>query len=277
MLMKPLNLILGSSGKTGSRIVKKLNQLNIPVRLGSRKSNPSFDWEKSESWETLIKGVDHIYISYQPDLAVPTSIHHIQTLVDLAIKCKVKRLVLLSGRGEPEAITCEKLVQGSGLEWTILRSSWFSQNFSEGMFLDAILQRKIIFPKIKIKEPFIDLDDLTDLAVDSLVNQKHVGKLYELTGPTLYSFEETFSFIANEIKESIPFEEIPLKDYISMLGDFGLSKETIWLIQYLFETVLDGRNEFIQNDFEIAMGRKPKDFKYYAKETAKSGVWNSRF
>ncbi|MBL0953168.1 MAG: NmrA family transcriptional regulator [Leptospira sp.] len=272
--MKPLNLILGSSGKTGSRIVNKLNQLEMPIRLGSRKTNPSFDWEKTETWEAVIKGVDHIYISYQPDLAVPESIHHIQILVDLAKKCKVKRLVLLSGRGEPEAINCEKIVQGSGLEWTILRSSWFSQNFSEGMFLDAILERKIIFPKIKFKEPFIDLDDLTDLAVEALVNQKHVGKLYELTGPSLYHFEETFRIIANEIKESILFEEIPLEDYISMLGELGLSKDTIWLIQYLFENVLDGRNEFIQNDFESAMGRKPKDLRDYVKETAKSGVWS---
>ncbi|XDD45544.1 SDR family oxidoreductase [Leptospira sp. WS39.C2] len=272
--MKPLNLILGSSGKTGSRIVKKLIQNQIPVRLGSRTQSPSFDWEMPETWDEVIRGVDHIYISYQPDLAIPQSIQHIQKLIELAKKNKVKRLVLLSGRGEPEAIACEKLVEQSGLEYTILSSSWFSQNFSEGMFLNQILERKIIFPKVNTREPFVDLEDLTDLAVAALTNDQHINKRYELTGPSLYKFEESFGMIAKEIEETIIFEEIPLKDYIFMLSEFGLPKDTIWLIQYLFENVLDGRNESVSNDFELAMGRKPNQFIDYVKRTAKTGVWN---
>ncbi|TGM33654.1 NmrA family transcriptional regulator [Leptospira biflexa] len=272
--MKPLNLILGSSGKTGSRIVNKLNQLDVPIRLGSRKSSPSFDWQKPETWAPIISGVDHIYISYQPDLAVPNSIHDIQKLLEIANQFKVKRIVLLSGRGEPEAIACETLVENSGMEWTILRSSWFSQNFSEGMFLGQILERKVIFPKLNAREPFIDLDDLTDLAVDALVNEKHIGKRYELTGPELLSFQDAFGCIAKELNESIPFEEIPLDEYIAMLGEFGLDQKTIWLIRYLIETVLDGRNESVLNDFERGMGKKPKKFQSYVKETMESGVWN---
>ncbi|TGM74516.1 SDR family oxidoreductase [Leptospira bouyouniensis] len=272
--MKPITLILGSSGKTGSRILNKLTQLNYPLRLGSRKTIPAFDWEKPEGWDDVIKGVDQIYISYQPDLAHPNSIHHIQKLIELSKKYNVKRIVLLSGRGEPEAEACEKLVENSGLEWTILRSSWFSQNFSEGMFLGQILERKVIFPKLKSTEPFVDLEDLTDLAVDALVKNVHIGKKYELTGPTLLSFQDAFGQIAKELNETIYFEEIPLDAYIKMLGEFGLDQDTIWLIRYLFETVLDGRNETVVSDFEKAMGKKPKAFKDYVKETAKSGVWN---
>ncbi|TGL75658.1 NAD(P)H-binding protein [Leptospira jelokensis] len=271
--MKPFTLILGSSGKTGSRIANKLTQLNYPIRLGSRKTKPAFDWEKPEAWDEVIKGVDQIYISYQPDLAHPNSILHIKKLIELSKKYNVKKIVLLSGRGEPEAIACEKLVEDSGLEWTILRSSWFSQNFSEGMFLAPILERKVIFPKLKSKEPFVDLEDLTDLAVDALVNSVHVGKKYELTGPSLVSFQEAFGQIAKELNETISFEEIPLDDYINMLNEYALDKDTIWLIRYLFETVLDGRNESVVDDFEKVLGKKPKDFKDYVKETAKSGVW----
>ncbi|TGK87717.1 NmrA family transcriptional regulator [Leptospira noumeaensis] len=271
--MKPKTLIIGSSGKTGSRILSRLENAGYPARLGSRKVTPAFDWEKPEEWESVVQGVDQVYISFQPDLAVPSSLKAIQTLVDVCKKNKVKRLVLLSGRGEPEARACEQVVQKSGLEWTILRASWFYQNFSEGMFQEQILGGTVLFPQITTKEPFVDLDDLADLALDSLITDKHRNKLYELTGPELWSFREAFAFIAEVTNQTIPFEEMPLDEYISTLKGFGVPENVTWLIDYLFRTVLDGRNESLVNDLELALGRKPKDFRTYVKETAKSGIW----
>lgn len=142
------------------------------------------------------------------------------------------------------------------------------------MFLGQILERKVIFPKLKSTEPFVDLEDLTDLAVDALVKNVHIGKKYELTGPTLLSFQDAFGQIAKELNETISYEEIPLDAYVTMLNEYGLDQETIWLIRYLFETVLDGRNESVVDDFEKVMGKKPKDFTNYVKETAKSGIWD---
>lgn len=271
--MKPFTLIIGSSGKTGSRILSKLEQLDYPVRLGSRNAKPSFDWEKPENWESVIQGVTQVYISFQPDLAVPSSLASIQQLVDICKKNQVKRLVLLSGRGEPEARACEQVVQNSGLEWTILRASWFFQNFSEGMFLDQILGGPVLFPRVSASEPFVDLDDLADLAVESLITDKHRNRLYELTGPELWNFKDAFQTIAEVTNQNIPFEELPLDDYIQTIKEWGLPEDTIWLVNYLFRTVLDGRNESVVKDLELALGRKPKDFRTYVKETTKTGIW----
>lgn len=271
--MKPITLIIGSSGKTGSRILSKLKQEGYPVRLGSRNAGPPFDWEKPESWNDVLQGINQVYISFQPDLAVPSSLEAIKTLVQVCQKNQVKRLVLLSGRGEPEARACEQIVQNSGLEWTILRSSWFLQNFSEGIFLESISAGRVLFPKVETREPFVDLDDLCDLAFASLVTENHKNKLYELTGPELVSFRDVFETIAEVTNQTIPFEELPLDDYLSTLKEFGLPEDVLWLIDYLFRTVLDGRNESVENDLELALGRKPKDFRTYAKETAKTGIW----
>lgn len=271
--MKPITLIIGSSGKTGSRILSKLKQEGYPVRLGSRNAEPPFDWEKPESWNDVLQGINQVYISFQPDLAVPSSLEAIKTLVQVCQKNQVKRLVLLSGRGEPEARACEQIVQNSGLEWTILRSSWFLQNFSEGMFLESISAGRVLFPKVETREPFVDLDDLCDLAFASLVTENHKNKLYELTGPELVSFRDVFETIAEVTNQTIPFEELPLDDYLSTLKEFGLPEDVLWLIDYLFRTVLDGRNESVVNDLELALGRKPIDFRTYAKETAKTGIW----
>ncbi|MBM9546956.1 NAD(P)H-binding protein [Leptospira sp. 201903074] len=271
--MKPFTLIIGSSGKTGSRILSRLEQLDYPVRLGSRNAKPSFDWEKPENWESVIQGVTQVYISFQPDLAVPSSLASIQQLVDICKKNQVKRLVLLSGRGEPEARACEQVVQNSGLEWTILRASWFFQNFSEGMFLDQILGGPVLFPRVSASEPFVDLDDLADLAVESLITDKHRNRLYELTGPELWNFKDAFQTIAEVTNQNISFEELPLDDYIQTLKEWGLPEDTIWLVNYLFRTVLDGRNESVVKDLELALGREPKDFRTYVKETAETGIW----
>ncbi|PJZ84232.1 NAD(P)H-binding protein [Leptospira harrisiae] len=274
--MKPKTLIIGSNGKTGSRIVSKLNQAGFPVRLGSRKAKPTFDWEKPEGWQEVVKEINQVYISFQPDLAVPSSLEAIKTLVHVCQKNQVKRIFLLSGRGEPEAMACEQVVQNSGLEWTILRSSWFLQNFSEGMFLEQITEGRVLFPKVEAREPFVDLDDLCELAFASLTTDNHKNKLYELTGPELVSFKEVFQTIAEVTNQTISFEELPLDDYLATLKNFGLPEEVLWLTSYLFRTVLDGRNESVVNDLELALGRKPKDFRTYAKETAKSGIWKIR-
>ncbi|MBM9591008.1 NAD(P)H-binding protein [Leptospira sp. 201903075] len=271
--MKPSTFIIGSSGKTGSRILSRLKQLDYPVRLGSRNASPSFDWEKPDEWESAIQGVDQVYISFQPDLAVPSSLEAIKKLVLVCKKNQVKRLVLLSGRGEPEALACEQVVIHSGLEWTILRSSWFHQNFSEGMFLEQILGGNVLFPQVNAREPFVDLDDLADLALASLTTDKHRNQLYELTGPELWNFREAFQYIAEVTNQTIPFEELPLDEYITALKGWGIPEDTTWLIDYLFRTVLDGRNESVVSDLELALGRKPKDFRTYVKETAKTGIW----
>ncbi len=70
-----------------------------------------------------------MYITFQPDLAVPGADDTIRSFTELAVASGVRRLVLLSGRGEEEAERCGQIVQDSGVEWTILRASWFAQNF----------------------------------------------------------------------------------------------------------------------------------------------------
>ena len=131
-------LVLGGTGKTGRRIVTDLKAKGIPVRIGSRSASPSFDWNNEKSWDACLANIEAVYICYSPDLAMPGATDAVQALVDRAKQQGVQRLVLLSGRGETEAQACEHIVQESGLEWTIVRSSWFYQNFSEGAFADMV-------------------------------------------------------------------------------------------------------------------------------------------
>lgn len=268
-------LITGGTGKTGRRIVERLQAHNVSARIGSRSANPVFNWEDESTWSDALDGMDAVYIAYQPDLAIPGAVDVIQKFVDLAVKSGVQRLVLLSGRGEEEAERCEKIVQQSGVEWTILRASFFSQNFSEGFFMESILAGEVILPVDDVKEPFVDVDDIADVAVIALAEDGHAGKLYELTGARLMTFAEATAEIAEATGREINYIQVPAEAYKQGMRDADMPEEIIWLADYLFTTVLDGRNESTCDGVQQALGREPRDFSDYARDVAATGIWNS--
>ena len=243
------------------------------VRIGSRSSVPSFDWDNEKSWDACLKGVTAVYITYAPDLAMPGAPDAIQAFVDLAKRCGVKRLVLLSGRGEKEAQTCERIVQGSGLEWTIVRASWFNQNFSEGAFIDMVLAGAITLPAGNQLEPFVDVDDIADVAVAAFSEDHHKGQIYEVTGPRLMSLAEVAADLSRATGREIVYADVPHEAFVSEVAQSGAPKEVVWMLDYLFSTVLDGRNAHLTDGVQRALGRPPKDFADFARDVAASGAW----
>ena len=268
-------LVLGATGKTGRRITQRLKAAGHPVREGSRAANPPFDWEDQATWEAALDGIHAVYIAYQPDLAVPGALETVQAFTDLAVKNGVSKLVLLSGRGEVEAEQAERVIQNSGVDWTILRASWFSQNFSEAHFLEPILQGELVLPVGNIAEPFIDAEDIAEIAVEALTKQGHSGQLYELTGPRALTFAEAVNEIAREAQRDIQFIAVPPQAYREALEQAQLPAQLIDLVLYLFTTVLDGRNTPITDGVQRALGRPARDFTDYVRRTAVTGVWGS--
>ena len=188
-------LVLGGTGKTGRRVAARMAARGLAVRIGSRTAAPPFDWEQPATWREALHGVDAAYVAYHPDLAAPGAADAIQSLTALAAASGVRRLVLLSGRGEPEAQRCEQIVRDSGLEWTLVRASWFAQNFSESYLRDAVLAGEVALPVGAVGEPFVDADDIADVAAAALTEAGHAGQLYEVTGPRLWTFAEAVAEI----------------------------------------------------------------------------------
>ncbi|WP_455270492.1 SDR family oxidoreductase [Rhizobium herbae] len=266
-------LILGGSGKTGRRVAERLAANGKDVRLASRSTVPAFDWTNPSGWAAALDGVDAAYVSYQPDLAVPGAVEAIGTLSRLALEKGVKHLVLLSGRGEHEALAAEEVLKQSGIGYTIIRASWFFQNFSETFMLEGLQAGELILPVGDVGEPFIDAGDIADVAVAALTEPGHAGKTYEVTGPRLMTFGEAVAEIAKQTGRDIRFTTVDIGDYVAMLGEAQIPADYIWLIQYLFTSVLDGRNESLTDGVVEALGRPPHDFAEYVRETAATGVW----
>ncbi len=272
MAQSNLTLVLGATGKTGRRITERLNRLGVPTRSGSRSASPAFDWQAPETWKNAIEGVHSVYISYFPDLAVPGTPEIIRSFTKQAIQSGVKKLVLISGRGEPEAQVCESIVQDSGVSWTIVRCAWFAQNFSENFFLDGILAGEVYLPIDQVKEPFVDADDIADVAVAALTSDKHNGQVYELTGPRLISFHEAFQEISKASERSIRFVPVTIDQYVRALKDQNVPEDLISILHYLFTETLDGRNTYLTDGVQRALGRAPREFSEYVKRTKHTWV-----
>lgn len=266
-------LAIGSNGKTGRRVLQRLNDRGVPAVGATFSGNPKFDWNDEATWENALKNIQSVYISYYPDLAIPGAAQTIEQFTKLAVKKGVQKLVLLSGRGEEEAQQCERAVMNAGVDWTIVRASWFCQNFSEGNFLEPILAGHVALPAGNTGEPFIDVDDIADVAVAALTEEGHSKKLYEVTGPRLLTFKEAIGEIAKATGRTIQYEQVPVEDYAGVLAEYGLPKDIIWLVTYLFTEVLDGRNESVADGVQQALGRKATDFSEYVKKVAATGVW----
>jgi uncharacterized protein YbjT (DUF2867 family) len=272
-LTNEITLVLGGTGKTGRRVVERLAARDLPVRVGSRSGQPPFDWNDRSTWAPALRGVTAVYVSYQPDVAIPGAAETVGAFADLAAASGVRRLVLLSGRGEEGAQRSEDAVRAAYPDATILRASWFCQNFSEGFMLDQVLAGEVALPVTDMPEPFIDIDDIADAAVAALTEDRHAGRLYEMTGPRLLTFADAVAEIGKASGRDARFVPITIDEYLAALAGYGLPDDFLGLLRYLFTEVLDGRNASLGDGVQRALGRQPRDFSDYARDTAATGIW----
>jgi len=256
-------------------VVGRLRARGLPVRVGSRSGQPPFDWEDRSTWTPALDGVGSVYLTYYPDLAVPGAVEATGSFAELAVGRGVTRLALLSGRGEPEAERAEHAVRNSGADLTILRSTWFMQNFSEDYMLEHILGGEIRLPGDDVPTPFVDADDIADVAVAALTDDRHVGQLYELTGPCSLTFGDAAAEISRANGREVRYVPVSIGEHAAQAAEDGVPDDVIALLTYLFAEIVDGRNASTTDGVLRALGRQPRDFGDYARRTAATGVWST--
>ena len=270
-----LTLVAGGTGKTGRRVAERLRARDLAVRIGSRAADPSFDWDRRDTWEAALRGVDAAYVSYAPDLAFPGAADRVAAFTRVAVDVGVRRLVLLSGRNEDGAQRAERAVERSGLDWTIVRASMFSQNFSEGFLVESVLHGELAFPAGNVDEPFVDTDDIADIAVAALTDDRHVGQRYEVTGPRLLTFADAAAEIGEATGRDVRYVPITSEAFAAALVHEGLPPAFVTDLTDLFRKILDGRNASLTDGVQRALGRAPRDFREYAADAAASGIWTT--
>jgi len=268
-------LVIGGTGKTGSRVAENLLHRQQTVRIGSRGNQPFFDWNDPATYAPALKDMDRAYITYYPDLAVPGAKEAIRQLTEEALRQGLEKVVLLSGKGEQEAEKCEEIVAYSGLNYTLVRASWFNQNFSESFLREPILAGHVSLPMPEAKIPFVDAVDIADVAAKVLLDDTYNGQTITVTGPRKMTFQEVVAEIAQGTQRQITFQPVSLEAYAEGMKAVGLPDDYVWLFSYLFREVLGNPdNQDISQDVEKVLGRPATDFSAFVEKTAATGVWH---
>ncbi|MFI6348874.1 NmrA family transcriptional regulator [Streptomyces sp. NPDC050560] len=264
-------LVTGGTGKTGRRVAERLAALGHGTRVGSPSGATRFLWEDRGTWAPALEGAGAAYVAYFPDLSFPGAAETVGAFSQSAVEHGTRRLVLLSGRGEEGARASEDAMRASGADVTVLRCSWFDQNFSESFFLPAVLDGEIALPTGDAVEPFVDVDDIADVAVAALTDDRHTGATYELSGPRAIGFAEVAAELSSATGRTIAYKPVDMEDYRAALSAAGQPPE----FADLFELIRDGRNAEPVDGVRTVLGRAPRDFAAYARDAAKTGVWNA--
>ncbi|MDQ0752230.1 uncharacterized protein YbjT (DUF2867 family) [Streptomyces africanus] len=266
-------VVTGASGRTGSRVARAAEAAGLTVRAASRATG--FDWWDRSTWADTLRGADAAYLAHPSDVGAPGAAEAVGDLAREAVRLGVRRLVLLSGRGEDQALPTEEALHGSGADWTVLRAAWFAQNFSEGPLVAELRERgELVFPAGEVREPFLDVRDIADVTVTALTSgDRYVGRTITLSGPRLLTFGEAVAEIAESTGRPLTYRAVSTQDYGERLLDFGLPPQEVTALTEIFDTVLDGRNAHLSHGVQEVLGRAPRDFTDFVREETAAGTW----
>ena len=219
------------------------------------------------------RGAEAVYVAYHPDLAFPGAANAVGALAPLAARSGVRRVVLLSGRGEPGAQAAERELAAAGWSgrWCGRASS---RRLSEGFLVDAVRAGVLALPAGEVGEPFVDADDLADIAVAALTAPVAPNRVYEVTGPRLLTFAEVAAELSAAAGHEVVYLPLTRDEFVAGMVAEGVSADVAGAYGELFGEVLDGRNAFVTDGVRAALGRPPRDFATYATAAAATGVWS---
>ncbi|WP_405820770.1 NAD(P)H-binding protein [Streptomyces sp. NBC_00838] len=275
-------LVTGATGKSGRRVVGQLRSKGLPVRAAARNGEHAFDWTDSRSWDSALEGVRSLYLVQLDGTKL------VRPFVERALRHGVRRIVLASGRGidDPDyakdsggvlegILDSEAAVRESGLEWTISRPGWFAQNFSEGFFADAVRTGELRLPAGDGGASFVDAEDIAAVVVAALTEDGHTGRTYELSGPRAVTLTEAAATISTAAGREIRYVPVSVAEYVADLVHQGLPAADAEAFADVVAPLREGRDAYVSDGVQRALGRAPRSFAQFATATAEAGGWRS--
>ena len=263
-------VVLGGTGKTGRRLVRALR--GTPVRAVSRSTPVRFDWSDQDTWEAALAGATAVYLvaPADPDLAS----------VFVKQATSVRRFVVLSGRGIDRVqgafhgmAAAEAAVRESDAEWTILRANNFDQNFDEDLWHAPLVAGRLALPMGEVPEPFVDVQDIADVAAAVLTSGGHHGRVYDLSGPRALTFAAAVATMAAAAGREMRYEEVTPEEYRASLLADGVPEEGADELDAMFAAMRAGHLAEPADGVRQVLGRDPIDFADYAARAAAAGAW----
>ncbi|MDE3722247.1 NAD(P)H-binding protein [Nocardiopsis sp. N85] len=257
-------LVIGGTGTTGRRVAHLLREAGHTVRAASRTAPHRFDWTDPATWNAALDGVRTAYVV--PNDADPRT----PDLVAAARDRGLERLVLLSARGadvpdyysdRPNTdnghLRGEKALADSDLEWTVVRPTWFTQNFTEGFFAPLVTAGDLRLPVHDAACPYVDTDDIAEVAVAALTRDGHQGRTYELSGPRPLTLDEVAAAFT---AAGTPLTHTPVtvEEFVAERVADGIPEEVALIWADVLGPLARGRESHLSTGVEEVLGRPPR-------------------
>ncbi len=268
----PRFVVLGSKGKTGGRVARRLRSLGYDVVEASRSTPQRFDWQDPGTWESTLAGATGLYATYFPDLAAPGALEAVGALAHVARDAGIERAALLSGRGEPVSLLGEEAFLEGLPGADVLRCSWFDQNFTEGMLAPGVAAGAYSLPAPgDAVEPFVDADDIADCAIRVLTGVR-LGVVHELTGPVAISMDEIAATLSEVTGGPVRYDAATIEEFAVTLEPLGMPASDALELAHELACTFDGRNVPTTNVIEELLGRPARSFETFARTAYDAGL-----
>lgn len=262
-------LVLGSTGKTGSRVAAELINRGLKIRTAARsRADVIFNWSRRDSYTPALDGIGRVYL-VAPVMRIDFA-DDVSAFLDEAEAAGVQHVTFLSAYGmehAPDEVATRSveldLLRRRRIGHTILRPAWFMQNFSE-TFLKPI-NGAIVVPTGDGAEAFIDAEDIAAVAATTLADpQAHAGKAYSLTGPEALTVAEAAAIIGDEAGKTIQHVDLNRDVWIAGAIANGVPPEYGAVLRQLTETIANGHGSHPNGIVEEITGTAPRTFRNFA-------------
>ena len=266
-------LVLGATGKTGSRVAERLSAHEVSVRTAARSgADARFDWDNRATWEQTLRGATGLYL-VSPILRIDFA-GLVGRFLDQAERAGVRHVTYLSAYGMEHApaevalraVELDLAARGS-LTSTVIRPAWFMEDFSE-TFLQPV-NDEIVVPAGDGAEAFVSVEDIAAVAAATLTEPgKHAGRAYAPTGPQALAMAEAAAMISAAAGRTITYRDTDREQWIAAIVSTGIPAEYAAVLRPLTATVASGNGARPNSDVLEVTGTAPVTFAEFAARTA---------
>lgn len=279
--MTDVVLVTGATGTVGRHVVTALADRDVVVRSAVRDPDGvprtiadagdvvAFDFAKPETWGAALADVDGVFLMRPPVV----SGSDVGSFVEAAARVGVGRAVYLSTLGaEKNALIphhrIEKRVAESGIEYTLLRASFFMQNLSGVHRRDVIERDEIFVPAGRGETSFVDARDVGEAGAVALTESGHAGRAYDLTGGEAMDYEAVADVFSDVLGRSITYPNPSLASFARRMYGRGNSLGFVALMCGIYATARLGLADRVSEDSRHLLGRAPRTMRAFVEDYA---------
>ncbi|MFC4299300.1 SDR family oxidoreductase [Castellaniella hirudinis] len=230
--------ITGATGQLGRLAVEGLKTRVEPARLRALARTPAkaadlgipvheADYDRPETLAAALSGVDTLLLISSSEVGRRAEQH--RHAIEAARSAGVRHVVYTSLlHADTSALSLagehrdtERMLKDSGLNWTILRNGWYTENYM-GAVAGALAGGALVGSAGQGRIASAARADYAEAAAVVLTSAGHEGQTYELAGDTAYTLDELAAEISRQTGRTIPYRNLPQAGYAAILADHGL-------------------------------------------------------